>query len=355
MALGIDIYYKYQQLRDPRAVRDSGITFAWIKALDGHNGVVNVAAALDQARALRSAGIDVGPYIFAQPGATSPEEQAERFAGVWRAGDGLWTLAPALDMEQPGGTLPYTVWSQRFIARFREATGIRRHVLYSSKSWFTGGQLAADAFDGDVVFWVARYYTNRADPATLGWGHPRLAAYQYWNAGAVPGIGGQVDLNVTVGDPARIRLEDDMPSAAEVAAEVVRQLGFQSAVPGAEHIRVANGSIALANIDRNAHGAFAEKLQSLAIDPETGQRSEFRASLPEYALINDARGFRMEIQLNAIVQMLTQVLASVQGLSPEAVEKQMRDAFEAAIQERIRIEVSQEPAPYPPADDTASA
>jgi hypothetical protein len=138
----------------------------------------------------------VGPYWFAQPGLTTPEEQAQGFYDTTLRGQ-VWDLAPALDLEQYAAGVDYDAWAARFFNRLRALTGNPRVVLYSSKSWFTGGLLQASKYDNDVILWVARYYKNDPTFSTLGFADSKLAVYQYWNKGTVPGIAGSgnVDMN----------------------------------------------------------------------------------------------------------------------------------------------------------------
>lgn len=210
MSYGIDIYYKNQTVTDAVALRNDGVEFAFCKCGDGRTGIVDVSKSLAQAKQLQNGGIKVGAYFYAQPGITNPEEQADRFYNE-SVSKMNWDLAPALDMEQTTANVNYNDWSRRFITRLRARTNTIRVILYSSKSWFTNGNLNEAMYDENVPLWVARYYQNSADFNTLGWTDAQLSIYQYWDKGSHKGISGALDLDVTQGDLSRITWASNIP------------------------------------------------------------------------------------------------------------------------------------------------
>lgn len=145
------------------------------------------------------AGVPRGAYHFAM--GQDVRQEVANFAAVWRSMP--WELDPVLDAEWS----PYlsgavgqanASWVRSFIAEWRRQTGHHRLYVYSGKALLTGELTPARwGADADTPIWAARYFANRADFATLGWEHPFLAIYQYWDKGRVPGIRGDVDLNVT--------------------------------------------------------------------------------------------------------------------------------------------------------------
>lgn len=195
MPFGIDVYYKNQTVTDPLRAKEQGnVQFAIVKTMDGNDGVVDVKQALAQAEKLQNAGIQVGPYHFAQPDMSATEQATRWYNQVIKPFD--WDLCPWLDLEQSASGVNYNTWGRSFIAQMRQLSQRTRQGLYSSKSWFTGGQLNEAMFDENVPLWVARYYRNVADFSTLSWTDAQLSIYQYWDKGSVPGIIAQgVDLN----------------------------------------------------------------------------------------------------------------------------------------------------------------
>ncbi len=128
-------------------------------------------------------------------------------------------LAPMYDAENwEGGGL---VWPSpkilndhiaEHIRVVREETGVRRHLVYGSLSWW-GTWIDPDLWaDDDVLLWIAVY---NGQPGDLeGWSHPNDALHQHTSGGVVPGVAGNVDKNVTlpgrtIGDLV-IKQEDDM-------------------------------------------------------------------------------------------------------------------------------------------------
>src|SRR6187399_906752 len=96
MADGIDVFTKYQDVRDWRAVQGAGYQFCYVKVSDGEEDRPDNG----YGPAGRSAGLAMGAYHYAQFG--DPVAQANRL--VHRAvAAGLTDLAPALDLEDPFG------------------------------------------------------------------------------------------------------------------------------------------------------------------------------------------------------------------------------------------------------------
>src|SRR6187399_1804991 len=91
---GIDIYTKYQDVHDWRAVRGAGIEFAYVKVSDGDEDRPDNG----YGPAGRAAGLAMGAYHYGQPG--DPVAQADRLIHRAAAAQ-LLDLAPALDLEDP--------------------------------------------------------------------------------------------------------------------------------------------------------------------------------------------------------------------------------------------------------------
>jgi hypothetical protein len=92
-----------------------------------------------------------------------------------------------VDIEATGAD---PAWLKAFLTALRQATGIRKLRVYTSRSLLVGPLSPARWIDPDTDLWAARY-----NP-TLGFDHPQLVLWQHTDAGRVPGITGTVDLSV---------------------------------------------------------------------------------------------------------------------------------------------------------------
>ncbi len=194
MALGIDVYSRFQTVTDWQAVKRHGVTFVYVKLTDGGglpNGGKNTGDAL--VAGARSVGIPVGGYHFVQA-SPSPEAQADVFiAEVRRLG--ATTCAPMLDLEDnpPGSGSPNIPdgrkrdFSIRFCNRVA-ALGFKPGVYMNNS---LAKALRPDQWGvPNLVIWIARYGA-KPDAAA---GHYDI--HQYSDAGQVPGIrASAVDLN----------------------------------------------------------------------------------------------------------------------------------------------------------------
>lgn len=189
--LGIDIY-RYQTVTDPTAVANAGVRFAYVKGTDG--GEPAPVRADVQVRQMRSVGIPVGLYHYAQL-SPSPERQAEvLLAEVDRLG--AHGLPPALDLELPWQPGPAARgFAYAFLTRLREH-GFRRVTLYANTSMLNG--IDVDTLDvPGLVIWEANYGPNDGRRHTLPRRPWQRHVHQYTSVGTLPGILGRVDLNDT--------------------------------------------------------------------------------------------------------------------------------------------------------------
>ncbi|WP_268744754.1 glycoside hydrolase family 25 protein [Amycolatopsis decaplanina] len=194
MALGIDIYSRFQSVTNWQAVKDHGVTFVFVKLTDGGglpNGGRNTGDAL--VAGARSVGIPVGGYHFAQA-SPSPEAQADVFVAEVRR-LGATGCVPMLDLEDnpPGSGTPNIPdgrkrdFSIRFCGRVA-GHGFRPGVYLNNA---LAKMLRPDQFGvPDLVIWIARY--GAKPDAAAG----RYDVHQYSDSGQVPGIRASgVDLN----------------------------------------------------------------------------------------------------------------------------------------------------------------
>jgi GH25 family lysozyme M1 (1,4-beta-N-acetylmuramidase) len=184
MALGIDIYARYQRVTDWNAVRNRGVGYTWVKLTDGGGRVSNPGDSL--VAGAKSVGIPVGGYHYAQLSPT-PERQAEIFVGeVRRLGaDGL---VPMLDLESPfaanGAARDFGIRFCRRVASLGFKPGVYMNNAFAKA-------LRPDGWGiGNLVIWLARYGA-RPDAAA-----GRYDVHQYSSSGQIPGIqASAVDLN----------------------------------------------------------------------------------------------------------------------------------------------------------------
>lgn len=190
--LGVDVS-AYQSGIDWEAVRETGVEFVMLRA--GFRGYGNGALKTDPAaeehyRGAKAAGLKVGAYFFSQ--AVSVEEAREEaeylldIIGEWQV-----DLPVAFDWEYISDTArtadvdseTLAECAAAFCAVIREA-GFRPMVYFSPEQ----DRLFPDAAAGYGV-WAAEY----GDGLTLPY-LPEL--WQYTNAGHVPGIPGNVDIDL---------------------------------------------------------------------------------------------------------------------------------------------------------------
>jgi lysozyme len=210
MALGIDIYGRYQTVTNWTAVRAAGVTFAYVKATDG--GGYGTVRADSMVNGAHGVGIPVGLYHFSQPG--NPVAQANLLLGEVRrlnaAGRG-----PALDLEDnpPGSgraNIPDSQKAAYAIPFLRTvAAAGHRPVVYMNSA--LAKLLRPDRWDiPGLVLWIASYGANNGRRNALTGGYPgRIDIHQYTSVGHVSGISGSVDLNESLTDITN-KTEDDV-------------------------------------------------------------------------------------------------------------------------------------------------
>lgn len=153
------------------------------------------------------AGKPRGAYHFMRGASTA---EVARFVGQVRAR--AWELPPMLDAEYAGVT---SAVIKAFMTEYQRQTGQELTVVYTSKSLLTGACNPSGFITPRTVIWAARYARNSADFSTLGWDHPQLGIYQYWDKGSVPGFAGGIDLDI-----ARVALgTNPAPPAPQTAGE----------------------------------------------------------------------------------------------------------------------------------------
>jgi GH25 family lysozyme M1 (1,4-beta-N-acetylmuramidase) len=180
----------------------SGKRFAYIKATEG----TTIRDTYFDVNYLQSylVGMIRGAYHFARPARSNGMVQADYFidnGGNWSS-DGR-TLPGALDLEGDcAGKSPAAMvqWIHQFADRYKERTG-RNVVIYTNRSWWntcTGGS-------GEFAVTNPLWYAEPDPDPQLPNGWSRYTFWQYSQSGSVPGISGEVDLNVFNGSEEQLR------------------------------------------------------------------------------------------------------------------------------------------------------
>ena len=187
LAQGIDVSKDQGVVAWP-AVADAGYAFTFIKATDGQD-YVDPLFAQNWAGAL-AAGLLRGAYHFFRA-EDDPEVQAEWF---WKTVGGKNELPLVVDveetMEQPASAVVANL--ARFLESLQQWTG-KQPMIYTAPGFWDG--LGTSSFGG-YPLWVAEY--GVAEPK-LPSGWMLWDFWQHSENGQVPGIQGNVDLNVFSG------------------------------------------------------------------------------------------------------------------------------------------------------------
>ncbi len=187
---GIDVS-KYQGDIDWSAVKQSGVSFAWIKATEGGD-VVDTKFAQNWFLA-KAAGLPRGAYHFAYWCRPAQEQAAWFLANVPYDPD---ALPPVLDVEWNGNSktcakrLPRdeAISAMRIILAAMEKAYGKRPVIYTSVDFYR--DVMAGEFT-DYPIWVrsVKYFPS------VKYGDRRWHFWQHTAEGHVPGIHGYVDRN----------------------------------------------------------------------------------------------------------------------------------------------------------------
>jgi GH25 family lysozyme M1 (1,4-beta-N-acetylmuramidase) len=199
--LGIDVSH-YDGTITWSQVKSAPKLFAWAKASEGTTNTDATFAA--NAANGNAAGVYVGGYHFAHPETNAASTEATFFMSIAGSYIKNCNLMPALDLEDPAGgpslissmtSAALTSWVQAWMSAVKNQGGVTP-ILYTS------GSIAS--YLGSAVniypLWIADPDgSSSAPPANTGvW--TNWAFKQYSWTGTVPGITGQVDMNVFNGD-----------------------------------------------------------------------------------------------------------------------------------------------------------
>ena len=185
-------------------VSQAGYSFAFIKASEG-NGWKDANFDTNMNGAY-SAGILAGAYHFARPDlGNSASDEATWFVNV--AGNYIKPgyLRPVLDVEKGGGSLSNTAlsnWITTWMDTVKSKTGVEP-IIYTNRNYATNYlDTALTKYD----LWIAEYFIpcdSTKTPYTGIWS----GTWDFWqwcDKGNVPGITGDVDVNLFNGDQTQL-------------------------------------------------------------------------------------------------------------------------------------------------------
>ncbi|MHB8259904.1 MAG: GH25 family lysozyme [Bacteroidia bacterium] len=194
--LGIDIS-NLQGTIDWTQVAGSGVSFAYAKATEGLT--FTDAYYVNNTTQGESNGLYMGAYHFAHPDVNPSGAVAEAnyFLGVAQPYIISCELPPALDYEVSPllTSAQQTQWINDWCNTVQTATGIAP-VVYTDQSIAASLQSSVNTWG----LWIADYDNSpTAPPASTGvW--TSWVFKQYWDAGTVAGVSGNVDQDVFNGD-----------------------------------------------------------------------------------------------------------------------------------------------------------
>jgi lysozyme len=205
--LGIDVaahQHPGDKPIDWKAVRRSGVRFAFIKATEGA-GRNNTASTNPwfgkDWDAAGAAGVQRGAYHYARPRypLSTASSDAQRFTSriaQSRRGE----LAPVLDLEETGGLGPkdLATWVGSWLKQTTRSTG-RTPMIYTTRGFWTSYLGDTTRFNG-YPLWMANH-TTASRPVPLPGGWKAWTFWQYNDTGRVAGISAPVDLNWSCGWP----------------------------------------------------------------------------------------------------------------------------------------------------------
>jgi lysozyme len=195
---GIDVSY-YQGNIDWAKVKASGRQFAIVRASDG-TGFVDPKFTANW-KGAKAAGLAVGAYQFFRP-TQDVNAQADLMIKMLNSvGYGAGDLPPVIDVEVTDGVSGSTVASRvnAWISRVKSGTG-RLPSLYTSPGFWSGiGNPTPSTLP---YIWVAHWGVS-CPTLPPAWG--RLRFWQYSSKGSVPGISGNVDLDIYNGTLSELR------------------------------------------------------------------------------------------------------------------------------------------------------
>ncbi len=202
---GIDVS-SFQGLIDWQKVKASGIRFAMIRL--GYRGYGQAGNMVEDDYARRNleearkAGLEIGAYFFSQA-TTVDEVDDEIFFFMKILGDTELTMPIVLDWERVGVETARTnnVDAETLTAMQKHFCKTMVDFGYTPMVYFSWHLAESSLYLSeleDYPFWLALYQNYMTYPF-------RVEMWQYTCTGRVPGIQGDVDINVYMPDPTKIQ------------------------------------------------------------------------------------------------------------------------------------------------------
>ena len=202
---GIDVS-SFQGLIDWKKVKASGIRFAMIRL--GYRGYGQAGNMVEDDYARRNleearkAGLEIGAYFFSQA-TTVDEVDDEIFFFMKILGDTELTMPIVLDWERVGVETARTnnVDAETLTAMQKHFCKTMVDFGYTPMVYFNWHLAESSLYLSeleDYPFWLALYQNYMTYPF-------RVEMWQYTCTGRVPGIQGDVDINVYMPDPTKIQ------------------------------------------------------------------------------------------------------------------------------------------------------
>jgi GH25 family lysozyme M1 (1,4-beta-N-acetylmuramidase) len=213
--LGIDVSSYQGSGINWGSVRGGGISFAWAKATEGTT-FTDPDFGINQNNG-KNAGVLMGAYHFARPNQDNPGSEAAHFWNVAHGfvlADGR-TIMPMLDMEIFSGVIgasSYSDWANQWcniIVGDANGQGVKvRPSIYTSSC-------SACNFNGSVSGWIPWLANYNGQSAFTGnpwnvctscevWGPGVWDVWQCSSTASVPGVPGNVDLDVFNGNSSQM-------------------------------------------------------------------------------------------------------------------------------------------------------
>lgn len=215
LPLGIDVS-NYQGVIDWKAVKQSGVVFAFIKATEGTTFIDPFFER--NWYGAKNAGLYRGAYHFSRPANNAANNEADFFMNAIEIRGGIEEGDILIqDMEAGSGDLSgWALFFQQVVANIAGFDPL----FYSNPDFIKTRQL--DTLDlANYPLWLASYRAT-FPPVPSKW--PVISFWQYSNTGQIAGISGNVDLNRFNGLAERISLFG-MPSQQKpTMAELIERL-----------------------------------------------------------------------------------------------------------------------------------
>lgn len=197
---GIDVS-NHQGVIDWRRVAQSGIMFAITKATEGLTFIDSTLQA--NWAGIKANGMYRGSYHFALPQINDPVDEADFYLRTMHTvglsvGDVL-----AVDVEEhyihgplPANTRP---WLDQFVLSVHQELGLWP-LIYTRLDLINRYGLAQSAVLGQCGLWLASWGVPTPPPAPRPWSVVAVHQTGVGNAGTVPGVDGQIDLDAFNGE-----------------------------------------------------------------------------------------------------------------------------------------------------------